>query len=151
VAILIIVGIIAVAAILLTATNGGTVVNAGGSGANLTAQQIAGYAANAGFTGPDLQVAVAVALAESGGNPSVTGDLSITPGGSVGLWQINLKAHPEYTAAQLMDPQTNANAAYAIYAAAGNQFTPWTTYNSPPQGTGTYANFIVQAQQGVNA
>jgi Lysozyme like domain len=141
-AILIIVGIIGAAAILLTATGG----IPGMGGGNLTAQQIAGYAANAGFTGPDLQVAVAVALAESSGNPNAVGDLAITPGGSIGLWQINLKAHPQYTAAELTDPQTNANAAYAIYQAAGNQFTPWSTYNG-----GQYSAYIVQAQAGVNA
>jgi hypothetical protein len=104
------------------------------------------YAANAGFVGGDLQVAVAVALAESSGYADVVGDLLVTPGGSVGLWQINLKAHPQYTRAQLMDPQTNANAAFSIYQAAGNEFTPWSTY-----GNGAYANYIVQAQQAVNA
>lgn len=112
----------------------------------LSAADIAGYAGNAGFSGPDLQVAVAVALAESGGDPGITGDLAITPGGSVGLWQINLKAHPQYTAVQLADPQANANAAYAVYAAAGNSFQPWSTYKS-----GVYSDFIVAAQEGVNA
>jgi len=95
----------------------------------LTAAQIAAYAANAGFSGSSLQTAVAIALAESSGNPSVVGDTNITPGGSVGLMQINLAAHPQYTAAQLLDPQANMNAAYDIYEAAGGQFTPWTTYN----------------------
>jgi hypothetical protein len=143
VAILIVIGVIAVAAILLTTTS---TIPGMGIGGNLTAAQIAGYAETAGFTGPDLQVAVAVALAESSGNPNAVGDLAITPGGSIGLWQINLKAHPQYTAAELTDPQTNANAAYAIYAAAGNQFTPWSTYNG-----GQYSAYIVQAQAGVNA
>jgi hypothetical protein len=98
--------------------------------------QIQGYASNAGFSGDDLNTACAIALAESSGNPNVTGDLTVTPGGSIGLWQINLKAHPEYTAAQLVDPQTNANAAYAIYSAAGG-FTPWTTFN-----TGAYEAYL---------
>jgi hypothetical protein len=116
-------------------------------GTNLiSTADIAMYAANAGWSGPDLQVAVAVALAESSGYADVIGDLLVTPGGSVGLWQINLKAHPQYSAGQLKDPQTNANAAYAIYEAAGNQFTPWTTYTN-----GAYAAYIVQAQSGVNA
>jgi lysozyme-like protein len=111
----------------------------------LTAAQIASYASSAGFSGPDLQVAVAVALAESSGNPGAVGDLTITPGGSVGLWQINLKYHPEFAGQDLTDPQTNANAAYSIYQAAGNSFSPWSTYNS-----GAYSAYIVQAQQGVN-
>jgi Lysozyme like domain len=112
----------------------------------IATSNIAMYAANAGFLGPDLQVAVAVALAESSGYADVVGDLLVTPGGSVGLWQINLKAHPQYSASQLMDPQTNANAAFLIYAAAGNSFKPWTTY-----GNGAYSAYIVQAQSAVNA
>jgi Lysozyme like domain len=110
---------------------------------NMTAEQIAQYADEAGFSGPDLQVAVAVALAESSGDPNAMGDPTL--GMSVGLWQINLKAHPQYTQAQLLDPQTNANAAYAIYQAAGSTFTPWSTYNG-----GQYSAYIVQAQESVN-
>lgn len=103
----------------------------------LSVAQLTQLAANAGFSGSALQTAVAVALAESSGNPSVVGDTSITPGGSVGLWQVNLAAHPGYTAADLMDPQANADAAFAVYQAAGGQFTPWTTYN-----TGAYASYL---------
>jgi hypothetical protein len=95
----------------------------------LTPAQIAQYAANAGFTGSALNTAVAIALAESSGNPTVVGDTNITPGGSVGLWQINLAAHPQYTAAELQDPQANADAAYAVYQQSGG-FTPWTTFNT---------------------
>jgi hypothetical protein len=96
----------------------------------LTPSQIAQYAANAGFSGSALQTAVAIALSESSGNPNVIGDTNLTPGGSVGLWQINLAAHPEYDGSELLDPQANADAAYAIYQQAGGTFTPWSTYNS---------------------
>lgn len=96
----------------------------------LTSDEIMQYAANAGFEGDDLNIAVAIALAESSGNPNALGDLNITPGGSVGLWQVNLKYHPEYTTDQLRDPQQNANAAFAIYQAAGDSFTPWSTFKS---------------------
>ena len=106
---------------------------------------IAQLAANAGFTGQDLLTAVAIALAESGGNPGVVGDQNITPGGSVGLWQINLRWHPEYTAAMLVDPQTNANAAYAVYRAAGNSFRPWSTFKN-----GAYTAHLDDAQSGVD-
>ena len=141
-AIIAIFAVVAVAVVLMTATGGGSLLSM--SGGNLSASDIAGYAENAGFDGPDLQVAVAVALAESSGNPSAVGDLTL--GVSVGLWQINLKAHPQYTQAQLTDPQANANAAFQIYQAAGNQFTPWSTNNN-----GAYSAYIVQAQEGVNA
>lgn len=103
----------------------------------LSPTQLAAYAANAGFTGAALNQAVAIALAESSGNPFVVGDSNITPGGSVGLWQINLAAHPEYSAADLLDPQANADAAFQIYQDAGGQFTPWTTYK-----TGAYASYL---------
>jgi Lysozyme like domain len=96
----------------------------------LTREQIAAFAAAAGFTAPDLAIAVAIALAESSGNINALGDTELTPGGSVGLWQINLRWHPEYTAEMLADPQTNANAAFAIYTAAGHSFIPWSTYKS---------------------
>jgi Lysozyme like domain len=115
-------------------------------GTNLTATQIMGYAQNAGFQGDDLITAIAVALAESSGNPNANGDLTITPGGSVGLWQINLKAHPEFAGEDLTDPQTNANAAYSVYQAAGNSFSPWSTYSS-----GAYEAYMVQANNAVNA
>jgi hypothetical protein len=96
----------------------------------LSVAQLQALAANAGFSGSALQTAVAIALAESSGNPTVVGDTNITPGGSVGLMQINLAAHPQYDAADLMDPQANMDAAYQIYQAAGGSFTPWSTYNS---------------------
>jgi len=116
----------------------------GGLMGNLSPQQISQYASNAGFAGEDLITAVAIALAESSGNPGAVGDLDITKGGSVGLWQINLRWHPEYTADSLKDPQVNANAAFAVYSAAGDSFTPWSTYK-----TGAYLAHMSQAQEGL--
>jgi hypothetical protein len=110
----------------------------------LQASDIATYAQNAGFAGNDLPVAIAIALAESSGNPFAIGDLQL--GVSVGLWQINLKAHPEYSGVNLMDPQTNANAAYAIYRAAGMTFSPWSTFKS-----GAYQANLQTATNAVNA
>jgi hypothetical protein len=102
----------------------------------LNAAQIAQVAANAGFAGNDLVTAVAIALAESNppGNPQSYNPEPAAPGGtpqgqgSYGLWQIYLKAHPEDAGVNLFDPQTNANAAYALYRQHG--FAPWTTYTS---------------------
>lgn len=112
---------------------------------SLSVAQLTQLAANAGFSGTSLQTAVAIALAESSGNPSVIGDTSITPGGSVGLMQINLAAHPEYSAADLLDPQANMDAAFQIYQAAGG-FTPWTTYN-----TGAYASSLPSTALAISA
>ena len=115
----------------------------------LTAAQIAGYAESAGFSGEDLITAVAIALAESSGNPN-SYNPEISAGapageGSYGLWQIYLYMHPEYAGMNLYDPQTNANAAYAIYAAAGG-FSPWATYNS-----GAYESNMAAAEAAVSA
>jgi Lysozyme like domain len=102
-------------------------VNTSGSGS------IPDVARKAGFTEPDLSIAVAIALAESSGNPEAVGD----NGDSIGLWQIDTRFHPEYANVDLTDPQTNANAAFAIYQQAGNSFTPWTTFN-----TGAYQQYM---------
>jgi hypothetical protein len=106
---------------------------------NLSPAQIAQYAAAAGFTGADLLTAVDIALAESGGNPTAYNPETAASGGtpqgqgSYGLWQIYLKMHPEFSGEDLTDPQTNANAAFSIYAIAGG-FTPWSTYTSGEYG-----------------
>jgi hypothetical protein len=107
------------------------------------ASSIAQVAAAAGFSGPDLATAVAIALAESGGNPNAVGDRTLAPnrGPSIGLWQINIgrNANPQFANWNLTDPQTNANAAFAIYSAIGGFGTTrgWTTYTS-----GDYAKFL---------
>ena len=111
---------------------------------------IAVYARNAGFTGTDLLTAVAIALAESGGDPEAYNP-ETTAGapdkmGSYGLWQIYLNAHPEFQGLNLFDPQTNANAAYSVYRAAGNSFRPWSTYKN-----GAYTAHLDEAGQMVNA
>lgn len=107
---------------------------------------IAGVASTAGFTGSDLVIAVAIAYAESSGNPNASN--TVPPDNSYGLWQINLNAHPEYDPTSLLDPQTNANAAFAIYQAAGNSFKPWGTY-LPPYGNGSFQKSMGQAQSDV--
>jgi Lysozyme like domain len=111
----------------------------------LSASDIATYAANAGFTGDDLVTAVAIALAESGGDPQALGDTTITPGGSLGLWQINLRWHPEFQANPnaLYDPQTNANAAYSVFKQQG--FSAWSTFNG-----GQYSAHLADASAAVN-
>ena len=122
---------------------------------NLTAAQIQSYAANAGFTGSDIATAAAIALAESSGNPSAVGDTALAPanGPSYGLWQINIgsNANPQYANLPLTDPQTNANVAFAMFAAAGG-FGPWSTYTNgaytaylPPTSTPATASAFAPA------
>ncbi len=96
--------------------------------------QLVALAAGAGFTGPDLATAVSIALAESGGDPQAYNPerAANTPQGygSFGLWQIYLKAHPEYKGMNLFDPPANASAAFSIYTSAGNSFRPWSTFKN---------------------
>lgn len=102
---------------------------------------LANLAAQAGFPSSQIPFAVAVAMAESSGNPNAynpeTAAGNPAGQGSFGLWQINLAAHPEFAGLNLFDPQTNANAAYHLWQAAGGSFTPWTTYKS-----GAYEAFL---------
>jgi Lysozyme like domain len=105
----------------------------GSGSAILTPAQIRWYAQNAGFSGADLDTAVAVALAESSGNARIYSPepQAGTPQGkgSYGLWQIYLQAHPEFAGQDLYDPQTNAAAAFSVYSSAGG-FSPWSAYKS---------------------
>ena len=55
---------------------------------------------------------------------------------SYGLWQINRRAHPQYSAATLYNAAGNASAAVAI-AKGGASFTAWTTYK-----LGTYKAYL---------
>lgn len=93
--------------------------------------QLRDLAASVGFSDPDL--AAAIAMAESGGNPNAVGDLAL--GRSIGLWQINLAAHPQYNENDLLDATNNAMAALAV-SANGTNWRPWSTYNS-----GAYEQF----------
>lgn len=105
----------------------------------LSPAQLALVAAGAGWSGSDLITAVAVALAESGGDPQ-----AFNPEGSVGLWQIYRPAHPEFANDNLMDPATNASDAFQIYRDAGASFIPWSAYKN-----GRAAHYLVTAQNAV--
>ena len=91
-------------------------------------------AVQAGFTGQALRLAVAVGLAESGGNPTARGPNPPTPGcpqGSTdrGGWQLNTCYHPEVADACADDFACAAQATYRI-SAGGSDWNPWTTYTS---------------------
>lgn len=113
----------------------------------LSPNEIAMYAYNAGFSGDDLVTAVAIALAESGGDPNAEGD----NGTSYGLWQIHFTVHPEFDASQLKDPAYNASAAYSLYLRR-HGFNDWSTYTvEGPDGVLPYAKFLDAASGAVNA
>ena len=85
---------------------------------------------NAGGPRSVANIAAAIAVAESGldanqYNPTDNNGTQT----SWGLWQISNGTHSSVSA-QWNDPQTNAKLAVAKYRGAGNQFTPWGTYDS---------------------
>jgi len=103
--------------------------------ANLSEAQLISLAQMAGFTGENDNIAAAVALAESGGNPKAHN--STPPDDSYGLWQINMlgsmgparrKKYHLKSNTDLYDPATNARVAYGIYKDSG--WKAWTTYTS---------------------
>jgi len=96
--------------------------------------QLRDLARSVGFPEDSLDIAAAVALAESSGNPNAVGDPQY--GYSYGLWQINLPAHPNYDPQSLFDPTYNAKAAFDI-SSGGDNWEPWTTYR-----TGAYEKYM---------
>lgn len=98
---------------------------------NMTLTELQQLAQSVGFPNPAL--AAAVAMAESGGDPNAYGDAQY--GGSIGLWQVNLPSHPNYSEQDLYDPTFNAKAALSI-SSNGTNWKPWTTYR-----TGAYLKY----------
>lgn len=85
-------------------------------------------------------LAASIAFAESQGcQYALAGPVDIRPvkeclwtktngENSCGYWQINLRAHPQYTVPYIFDQYENARAAVAI-SNDGNDFGAWSTYN----------------------
>lgn len=110
-------------------------------GGRYSAQNLARVAQMAGFPRKALVTAVAVALAESGGNPHARCNNYRTPSGRIscgklgpwtlstdhGLWEINDKAHPWSARQNMDDPLANARAALRI-SNGGRSWRPWSTY-----------------------
>lgn len=90
-------------------------------------------AMRAGFRGPALEIALAVAMAEGGGRIGAIGD----NGQSVSSWQIHMPSHPQYDRNRLLtDPYYAAQAAFQI-SNGGTNWNPWTMYRN-----GGYRRFL---------
>lgn len=104
------------------------------SSRRMTIDQLRYLAKLTGF--PDPDTAAAVAMAESGGDPSATNDTRgrtdlpphTQPEYSLGLWQINVLAHPQFAPDRLSEAGYNAYAALAV-SSGGTNFSPWSTFN----------------------
>jgi hypothetical protein len=109
----------------------------------LTPLQVAAAAYLGGFRGDEIQQAVQVAFAESSWDTNAQNPCC------KGLWQINLKAHPEAVNGDWKDPVHNAYNAHNIFVAAGSNWcrtgrppncNPWAGY-----GTSAYNKAYGQA------
>jgi cell wall-associated NlpC family hydrolase len=103
----------------------------------LTAPAIAAFAKAAGFRDEALAIAVAIALAESSGDPKAVNPDS----GALGLWQVVPRWHPTYSKPSLLTPEGSALAAWEI-SGFGNSWGggKWTTYDD-----NEYLTFMPQA------
>lgn len=112
--------------------------------ARLTPEQIYAVALQAGFP-PDRAVTfTAIAMAESGGDPSAN---AAGTEDSRGLWQINVSpgVHTN-TWGDLYDPLTNARAAFDV-SGGGAKIQPWSVTHDQHAGTSRdYRQFLPEAQ-----
>jgi lysozyme-like protein len=105
----------------------------------LSDREIAGAVKAAGFPRASWNVAIAVALAESGGNSDALNDANTNGSSDYGLFQINsvhadlLKQH------NWRDPVQNAQMAKVI-SANGTSWRPWVAFT-----TGRYAAYLPRA------
>lgn len=120
-----------------------------GSG-KLTPGQIAWVAAGTGWTKEQRVIAVAIALAESGGDLDVHGPQS-RGADAIGLWQINMYGDIGLARIatfglskeeDLYDPFINARVAYGVYKSQG--WKAWTTYTN-----GRYKGYLGIARNAV--
>lgn len=126
-----------------------------------TAEQIGAYAWAAGLRRPDkLATAIAVSIAESGGDPSKVGDLSLQDakwGPSIGLWQIrSLKAEngkgTVRDGSKLKDPLFNAKSMVSI-SGSGSNWDAWSVTHpiDDPAGYARYTAAKLRAAQAAQA
>jgi hypothetical protein len=104
----------------------------------LSMNQVASVWKQNGGSSSSCPTAVAVAWAESRGNPGATGR---NPGSyDRGLWQINSKWHPDVSDSCAYNAACNAKNAVRI-SSGGSRWSPWATYND-----GLHHKFMGQAR-----
>ena len=120
--------------------------SAAGSGQSLSGTDVARMAYNAGFRGDDLVDVVAISKRESSWKPTAFNGNGATGDRSYGLMQINmigslgparLQQFGLTSNDQLLDPQTNLNAAFVLYQRSGNSLQPWGGYKGMSNTFGT--------------
>jgi hypothetical protein len=116
------------------------------SGVLLTMADLRDLVRGVGFPEVTVDTAVAIAMAESGGNPTAQHIVSapgpgFLPERSFGLWQVNVLAHPEYDASRLLDPDYAARAAFVI-SRGGLDWHPWSTFTAAPSEPQSYVHWM---------
>lgn len=122
----------------------------------LTAEQVYVYARQAGFPPSTAVKMTAIAEKESRGITDLYNGKD--PDDSYGLWQINMIDKPGYmlgqqrlaqfgltSKQQLLDPATNARAAYLIWAGNDSNLSHWGIYQEPEKSK--YEGWLPVAQQ----
>jgi Lysozyme like domain len=109
----------------------------------VSAVELAKLAHAAGIPNDQLVTAVAIALAESGGNPNAVDNDS---NGTVdrGLWQINSSWASVLPGDEFNQDYNALSMAYISHE--GTDWAPWTTYGN---GSGPYLKHIAEAEQAV--
>lgn len=113
----------------------------------LTWEQLAALAAGK-VPADQIDTAVAIALAESGGQPG-----AVSSTGDYGLWQINHQAHPGYSTSRLLSDSTYNAAAMAAISKGGTDWSAWSTWWKDPvartgPGEGPYKKFLTGTKGG---
>ena len=119
------------------------------TGGTFNQEEIARAARKAGFPEDKVATMTAIAMAESSGDSAALNNNPNTGDLSYGLWQINMLGDmgPErrklfgiQSNEELLDPLTNAKAAYEIYKLQG--YAAWSVYKS-----GKYRDYMVTAKK----
>lgn len=98
----------------------------------LSPHEMAWCLLQAGFTGADIVIGVAVGLAESKGDTDALGHVDASPNFDHGVWQISGKWHGEkfQQYPNWRDPLDNARLARLVFLEAGSKWTAWTTFKN---------------------
>lgn len=96
--------------------------------AKMTMAEIGSAMVKAGWPPETISLGIAIAMAESGGDPTIKGGPNSNGTYDYGLFQINEIHNP--MAENWADPVVNARMALKIYRDAGNKWIPWSTYKN---------------------
>lgn len=109
----------------------------------LSRAQIADAMRKAGWPESAIPMGVAVALAESGGNPRAINRSNRNGSSDHGLFQINTVHKKLLTTGDPYNPVDNARMALKVYRDAGSKWTPWSVFKS-----GSYRKFYTGKTDG---